>query len=87
MVKVEFSGVLSGIGGVKLVWNPHGAASCRFRDPAALTGRRGHPTSCLASGQFLIFTSVIQRDVRAVQIDAALSTGFNEVRSILYWLY
>jgi hypothetical protein len=25
--------------------HPHGAASCRWRDPAALTGRPGHPIS------------------------------------------
>ncbi len=28
----------------------HGAASCRFRDPAALTGRPGHPIDLLRLG-------------------------------------
>jgi hypothetical protein len=28
--------------------NAHGAASCRWRDPAALSGRPGHPTTTLA---------------------------------------
>jgi hypothetical protein len=32
-------------GSSTLLRNPHGAASCRVRDPAALTGRRGHPST------------------------------------------
>jgi len=33
------------IGSINAEWQlkPHGAASCRWRDPAALAGRPGHP--------------------------------------------
>jgi hypothetical protein len=32
-------------------WHPHGAASCRERDPAARSGQPGHPTRSRALGR------------------------------------